>query len=162
MELPKWMKTSEIERRVRNGRVKKRIHVEVNADAAYLAFFAAVEARQEKIKERVEDELNLLAEEKAAGRPVDGIEPYKPDALDVEILAFDKTNLDQYWLEVAYQCIKMDCQRFNGMGIDIRIRDRERKYCQANYREGRGAHAATQGKEARNHYMRMCGSIPGA
>lgn len=158
MELPSWMKTSETERRARNGRMKKRIHVEVDADLAYSAFFVELEIRREKIKEWVEDERNRVAEEKKAGlTPEPG---YEPDAFDVQVLKFDQTRLDRYWLEIIYQCIKMDCQRFNGFGIYIRIRDTARKYAQVNYPKGRGAEAATKGKEAKGYYRRLRGSLP--
>lgn len=76
---------------------------------------------------------------------------------------------DQYWLECAYQCAKMDIQlaitntehdpRDAGMSAEFRF-SRSEKWRQANYPPGRTAAAATQGREARDHFRRIRGRIP--
>ena len=73
--------------------------------------------------------------------------------------------VDQYWLEVAYQCAKMDVQaavlRAGGdFGFAIKVLNRP-DYALRNWAAGRGIEAATQGKEARQHYKRLRGWIPG-
>jgi hypothetical protein len=70
--------------------------------------------------------------------------------------------LDQYWLEVAYQCIKMDVQMSCGFNIQIRMRDPDKRYAQKKYPKGKGAFLATQGREARGHYKRLRGALPSA
>jgi len=68
---------------------------------------------------------------------------------------------DQYWLEVAYQCIKMELQlAMRTFAMEIRIHDLGKKWAQKNYPEGRGARAATFGREARGHFKRIRGVLP--
>ena len=75
----------------------------------------------------------------------------------------DPEHPDQYWLECAYQCIKMDLQAALGFGIEIRIHyDADRTYGQKGKKPGRGAVMAAQGKEARDHYIRLRGHVPGS
>jgi hypothetical protein len=77
-------------------------------------------------------------------------------------LGFDVDELTQYHLEVAYQCIKMECQRILGtFGFELRIKDPEKKWALKKFKKGRGIDAATKGKEAREHYRRIRGFIPG-
>jgi hypothetical protein len=96
----------------------------------------------------------------------------------------DNPELDQYWLEVAYQCIKLDLDaallntehdmRFAERHI-ARTFTRATKYAQAQYPVGRsatvrgvggatktlsGANLASQGLEARDHYKRIRGQLP--
>lgn len=78
--------------------------------------------------------------------------------------------VDQYWLEVAYQCIKLDVQaalagtkydpQVAGKANQI-IMSRAPEYAQAAHPRGRGPEAASKGKEARKHYARIRGSHPG-
>lgn len=77
--------------------------------------------------------------------------------------------VDQYWLEVCYQCAKMDVQAaLAGTEYDPRICNKSHEIRMKSNRAwalkahpvGRGAHAATQGKEARAHYKRIRGSLP--
>lgn len=77
--------------------------------------------------------------------------------------------LDQYWLEVAYQCVKLDVQMaIAGTEFDPRISNRPAQFhflradqwAQKKHPVGRGAQAAAQGKEARGHYIRIRGSLP--
>lgn len=72
--------------------------------------------------------------------------------------------LDQYWLEVAFQCAKMDVQRAvqgtddapaEGGALTIFVNDNAKvagTWAQKNYAVGRGTKAAAQGKEARAFY----------
>lgn len=81
----------------------------------------------------------------------------------------DLLGCDQYWLEVAYQCIKMDVQAaLEGSALDPR---RAGKCAQINFtraprwelkkfKMGKGVAAATKGREARGHYKRLRGRIP--
>ena len=77
--------------------------------------------------------------------------------------------IDQYWLEVAYQCIKLDVQAALEaselsplkLGAPAQINfTRAEQFAQKNYPVGRGAHAATKGREAREHYKRRRGRVP--
>ena len=79
------------------------------------------------------------------------------------------TKIDQYWLEVCYQCAKLDIQRaIQDTEFDPRLMkafaefhfDDAPEYAQAKYSPGRGIAAATQGKEAREHYKRIRGRLP--
>jgi hypothetical protein len=76
---------------------------------------------------------------------------------------------DQYWLEVAYQCIKLDVQSaLVGTEYDPRIMgkpaqiifSRAEQYAQSKHPPGRGASVATKGREARGHYVRVRGRMP--
>jgi hypothetical protein len=77
---------------------------------------------------------------------------------------------DQYWLEVVYQCIKLDVQAaMLPHPVEIRMHDRGKVWAQSKYPEGRGAHIASPGgkmhgvKEedtARGHYKRLRGFVP--
>lgn len=67
--------------------------------------------------------------------------------------------IDQYWLEVAFQCIKMDCQMAYGFGIVIHMFG-SKKFAQKSYPKGRGWVVATKGKEARGHYKNLRGRLP--
>ena len=81
----------------------------------------------------------------------------------------DVSEVDQYWLEVAYQCIKLDTQaalvgtefdpRTSGKHVEFRFSNAP-EYALAAHPEGRGVAAATQGKEARGHYTRLRGGLP--
>jgi hypothetical protein len=80
-------------------------------------------------------------------------------------LGVKKSGIDQYWAEVVYQCAKMDCQaamlRAGGtFGFSIKVLNRP-AWALANLPAGRGTAAATQGREARDHYIRIRGSLPG-
>jgi hypothetical protein len=89
------------------------------------------------------------------------------------------SDVDQYWLEVAYQCIKLDIDMaLAGTALDPagtgkhghRKITRAAQYAQADYadnhavvRDGKpmsGAERATQGREAREHYKRIRGNLP--
>lgn len=79
------------------------------------------------------------------------------------------TELDQYWLETAYQCAKMDVQKsIEGTKYDPRVAgksaefrfSRAENWAQAQYPAGRGAAAATKGHQARMHYTLIRRSLP--
>lgn len=80
---------------------------------------------------------------------------------------------DQYWLEVSYQCIKMELQLAMGsFAMEIRIHDHHevqgeegetiitKRWRQKDYPKGRGTHPATFGREAREHFKRLRGRLP--
>jgi hypothetical protein len=77
--------------------------------------------------------------------------------------------VDQYWLEVAFQCAKLDVQSaLAGTKYDPRINgappmfsfNRADKWALRRHPVGRGIEAATKGKEARQHYQRIRGALP--
>ena len=75
-------------------------------------------------------------------------------------LGVDEKDVDQYWLEVAYQFMKMDVQKAMGhFNFNINVTNRP-KWALANHKPGRGIVAATQGREARQHYVRIRGTLP--
>lgn len=75
------------------------------------------------------------------------------------------SDLDQYQLEVAYQCVKMKVQDLaeangdgpaNGKSLPILMQTSDKaKWSIKSYPAGRGAKAATQGREAKVHYARI-------
>lgn len=76
-------------------------------------------------------------------------------------LGFPVDEPTQYHLEVAYQCMKMEMQRCLGkFSFEIRISDPGKKWALSNYKKGKGTHAATKGREARDHYRRIRGFVP--
>ncbi len=72
----------------------------------------------------------------------------------------DHTAPSQYGLEVAFQCIKMDVQAAVGFGVEIHLKDPKKAYAQKDHPPGRGALVATQGREARQHYVLLRGAVP--
>ena len=77
--------------------------------------------------------------------------------------------IDQYWLEVAYQCAKLDVQmalvgtkydpRTCGAPVEFHF-NKASKWALNLYPHGRGIEMATKGKEARGHYVRIRGRMP--
>ena len=77
--------------------------------------------------------------------------------------------LDQYWLEVAYQCTKLELQsslagssldlRSGGAPVEFRFKNCP-EYALVNHPQGRGVAQATAGREAREHYRRIMGALP--
>lgn len=89
---------------------------------------------------------------------VDATAAYEAWLKELDIAA---EHVDQYWLEVAYQCIKLELQvAMRGFTFEIRIHDPEKKWAQRKFPEGIGAARATFGKEARLHFMRARGGLP--
>ena len=82
-------------------------------------------------------------------------------------LGVEKDKIDQYWLEVSQQCMKLDLQRIvtgtelapkPGGALIILIKNRP-DWALKNHPKGKGPDAATQGKEARQHYRRIRGGL---
>lgn len=109
--------------------------------------------------------------------------PVNTEAAKAGLAARGADELTQYWLEVAYQCVKLDVQ----MAIETSALDprqaakpvefhfvRAPEYAQADYPPGpvktkrvrgkevklRGAELASNGLEAREHYKRIRGRLP--
>lgn len=84
-----------------------------------------------------------------------------------------QTPVTAYWLEVAYQCAKMDLQvAVHRLQFEIRMHGGREKYAQRTAPQGRptayaaGAYTGAgeqqlRGKEAREHYKRLRGFAPG-
>ena len=82
-------------------------------------------------------------------------------AYDVGGELSDRKAIDQYWLEVCYQSMKLDLQLAMGTyGFSIYVEDAKKKYAQKDWPPGRGPFAATRGKEAREHFKRLRGRLP--
>jgi|GEM_PF-5729779 len=74
-------------------------------------------------------------------------------------------DIDQYWVEVAFQCAKMATQdailgseHDTGRALMILINgdgDRKSRWALKNFKPGRGVAAATKGREARIHYQHI-------
>ncbi len=109
----------------------------------------------------------------------DGVMVVDPDIAYPAILAALKVtpgDVTQYWLETAYQVMKLDVQRIvEGTAIDprpsggplvIKVRGdggrKERWGQDRGVSPGRGARAATKGLEARQHFVKLRGKLPGA
>lgn len=88
----------------------------------------------------------------------------------LEELGVEEADIDQYWLETAYQCAKLDVQfavagtehqAAPGGALRIIVKDTSKaengtsRWAQIQYPEGKGAKAAAQDKEARAHYKRL-------
>lgn len=99
---------------------------------------------------------SMLAELKTAKADESMVDENKKSILD----KLDPEKPDVYWLEVAFQCIKMEIQLIEGFSIEIHIKDPEKKWNQKKFPKGRGWFAATKGKEARNHFRRLRGRLP--
>ncbi len=138
-KLPKWAKKGP----VHEGRLPIII---VDGGAAYAAL----------LPELAEAAGERLAELEALPKLTDEQEKERPQLVAVQ----DADNPTQYSLEVAYQCLKMDVQSAVGFGVEIHIKDAKKAYAQKGHPPGRGALAATQGREARGHYERMRGAVP--
>lgn len=69
--------------------------------------------------------------------------------------------IDQYWLEVCYQSMKMDLQlAMKTFQFAIHVQDKDKKFALKKWPEGRGVAAATQGREARGHFQKLRGMLP--
>lgn len=92
------------------------------------------------------------------GLPRIEVDPDKFYPVLLKELGFEE--IDQYALEVAYQCMKMDLQvAMGGFGFEIRMLNRS-DWALKNHPAGRGIEAATFGREARQHYVRIRGALP--
>ena len=90
-------------------------------------------------------------------------------AYDYWLKLLGVSEIDQYWLEVVYQCTKMDVQTgIEGTALDPRVSGkpvqfhflRDDRYAQAKHKVGRGPSPATKGREARGHYQKVRGRLP--
>jgi hypothetical protein len=82
-----------------------------------------------------------------------------------EALGVAEADIDQYWIEVAYQCCKLHVQELRASlepapkaPLQIHVHGfsgRKDRWALANHPRGRGPEAATQGREARSHYARI-------
>ena len=77
--------------------------------------------------------------------------------------------INQYWLETAYQCAKLDVQAaLVGTEFDPRTANKPAEIhfsncpdlALAKWPPGDGILAATKGRQARRHYRRIRGSLP--
>lgn len=74
-------------------------------------------------------------------------------------LGVKDADVDDYWKEVAYQCIKMDMQVACGMNCELHFNGGKPKY-RIEDQQSEGVKRASKGKEAREHYRRLRGFIP--
>jgi hypothetical protein len=99
-------------------------------------------------------------------RDKNGVFNVDPDVAYPQVLkALKVEKPDQYWLEVAYQCVKLKVQALaSGAGQDpsrpvvIHIEggaENKKSWALSNFPAGRGAMAATKGLEAKAHYERI-------
>lgn len=80
-----------------------------------------------------------------------------------------KDKVDQYWLECAYQCAKLDLQsaiaatdhdpRVAGKHAQFNF-SRSEKWILANFSPGLGVDRASRGGDARGHYIGIRGKMP--
>lgn len=139
--LPAWATVSETQA---DGRITR---IDVDADAMYRAWLAEFAARP--------------ADPAAfRGRRVKGGAPIPP--MTAEEAVCDPARPTRYWLECAYQAMKLELQRVLGrFDFEIRVHDAAKTFAQAKWPEGRGVAAATVGFEAREHFRRLRGMLPG-
>ncbi|HXF88143.1 MAG TPA: hypothetical protein VNK48_07320 [Xanthobacteraceae bacterium] len=101
-------------------------------------------------------------------RREDGVFVVDPDLAYPAIfssLGLAEDDIDQYWIEVAYQCAKLHVQNIwralepnASLPLQIHILaggGRKERWALKEHRVGRGTTAATQGGEARAHYARI-------
>lgn len=152
--LPAWASHRETFRGV--------VRIDVDCSVAYPAVLEEI-SRHYQVRGIPHECLDTITDEETG----EDIRRVKPDWEQCFRRLFDG-DLDQYWLEVAFQFIKMDVQRAVNWPIqplEIRMHDREKYFAQKNFSEGRGAKQAasmTGGKEAREHWKRIRGTVPGA
>lgn len=144
METPAWAEVS-------GENVHGMLVVDVDADAGYEAVLA-------EYREFYADEDNHPNEWLKA----DGdLRVEFAEMLD----ELGEDDLSQYWLEVAYQTMKMDLWAALGNTLEIRMHSAEKPYAQSKHPGGRGVAKATGGimgpQEARHHYRRLRGFFPG-
>ena len=93
----------------------------------------------------------------------------QPDWMDEKAWATCFKELDNpvsaYWLEVAYQCMKLDLQiAMRSFHFEIHVHDAKKNWAQKDAKPGRGTEKAAGGlqggKEAREHFKRIRGVFP--
>ena len=118
----------------------------INADIAYADILTELKNYADKLPEKNDDENEA---------------PHL-----TALRALDVDNIDQYWVEVAYQFVKLEVVRLirlSGVGPWNRrqhINGSKDKWHFKNLPVGRGVEAAAQGKEAREMYRLLRGFIP--
>jgi hypothetical protein len=100
----------------------------------------------------------------------DGVFEIDPDLAYPAILkalGIRDSEIDQYWLEVAYQCAKLHVQELvSGSELDPRPKmalqihilshgARKDRWALRKHKAGRGARRASEGREAKVHYPRI-------
>lgn len=101
-----------------------------------------------------------------------GVFEVNPDIAYPEVmkaLGIDPKKLDQYLMEVVYQCTKLEVMRIVKIEeIDPRpdkvlvidIKSNKEKWALTNFPKGKGLDVATKGREAREYYIKWRGFIP--
>jgi hypothetical protein len=100
-------------------------------------------------------------------RRKDGVMVVDPDlAYPAIAKALGVKDLDQYWVEVCFQCAKLAVQDLADQPPDKTLiihilsdGDRKGKWTLSAFPKGRGAEAATRDREARVHYQRIKNAI---
>ena len=105
-------------------------------------------------------------------RRANGVVVIDPDGAYPEILAaldVPEKDWDQYWIETAYQCAKLEVLRVlaatksdprPARSLVIHIESRKDTWALGKFKPGRGAAAASKGREAREHYRKWRGFVP--
>lgn len=135
--------------------IDDRVNVEIEADRAYPAVLAQYRALYE-----------------AQGRPdFIGVEEWP--TVFAELEPDDEDVLSAYWLETAYQTMKLDVQRVTGFALNLHIKhetaEGKERYRQKTSPPGyRGPQGATSGprvghtrggNDARHHYKKLRGFL---
>ncbi len=130
--------------------------IDVDAAAMYAAWLAELAANP---PDPAQFPARIVAIRNAA-RP-DEASTVSIPAMTPADAACDPARPTQYWLEVAFQCMKMDLQlALRSFTFEIRVHDADKEFQQAKFPAGRGIAAATWGKEAREHFRRLRGVVP--
>ncbi len=123
--------------------------VDVDAHAMYKAWLA---------------ELRTYYHDHTPNEFLDGEGRIKPEWIEC-LIDLDADPTTCYWLEVCYQCHKMELQiAMKTFAFEIHVHDYGKKYAQRDHASGRGAQRAAGGmqggREAREHFKRLRGFIP--
>lgn len=120
--------------------------VDVDADAMYRAWLAAFAANPPR-------PADFPGRRMKAGPAI--------PAMSAKDAACDPAAPTQYWLECAYQCMKLELQvALRRFDFEIRVHDAEKAFALAKWPAGRGGLAATRGLEAKAHFKRLRGVLP--
>lgn len=141
--LPAWAKLAANQA---EGRLPR---IDVDADAMYAAWLAEFAANPPK-------------PEDFPGRAVkEGGKASTIPPMTAEQAICDTERPTKYWLECAFQCMKLELQvAMRTYAFEIRVHDQTKRFAQAKWPEGRGILAATKGLEARDHFRRLRGVLP--
>jgi hypothetical protein len=148
--LPAWAAFAEHQEQ---GQIPR---IDVDVDAMYAAFLAEFAANPPKPADFPGGAVTVRNAAVKGAPPTVAIGP-----MTAEEAVCDPKAPTQYWLECAFQCMKMDLQvAMRSFAFEIRTKDAEKRYALAKHKEGRGVIAATWGKEAKQHFRRLRGFIP--